>query len=307
MLQIRNLKKQYAAVKAVDDVSITIAEGSIFGLLGPNGAGKSSLLRMVTGITIPDSGDILLNGEHFSLEKHSPLIGYMPEERGLYKKMKVAEQALYLGQLKGLSQSDANQKMNYWFKKLDMLSWKNKKVEDLSKGMSQKLQFVITVMHNPRLLILDEPFSGLDPVNSAIIKDEIFSLAQQGTSIIFSTHRMEQVEEICREIALINKGKLILNGPVRPIREQFRQNQYELEADGTLQGYDQQILERHDNRLILQLANEQDANQLLTACLQQQLRIKRFCEILPSLNDIFIRLVEDDGAVRTFDDANLSN
>ncbi len=301
MLQVQHLKKYYATQKAVDDISLSIKEGSIFGLLGPNGAGKSSLLRMITGITMPDSGDILLNGEPFDLQKHSGLIGYMPEERGLYKKMKVGEQALYLAQLKGLSKADANQKINYWFDKLDMQSWKNKKVEDLSKGMSQKLQFVITVLHEPKLLILDEPFSGLDPVNSAVIKDEIYSLAQKGTTIIFSTHRMEQVEEICQEIVLVNKGKVILNGRVDEIKERFKKNIYELETDGTLIGFDKNILSHTNHIYTLQFANDDEATSLLAYCLQQKFKIKTYSEILPSLNEIFISLVEGDGAVRKFE------
>jgi ABC-2 type transport system ATP-binding protein len=229
------------------------------------------------------------------------MIGYMPEERGLYKKMKVGEQALYLGQLKGLGKIETLQKIKYWFDKLDMQSWKNKKVEDLSKGMSQKLQFVITVLHEPALLILDEPFSGLDPVNSAIIKDEIFDLAQKGTTIIFSTHRMDQVEEICRELALVNQGKLILNGSVTDIRESYKQNRFQLEVDGEIQGFDRQIVKREQNLYTLQFENNEEANKLLAYCLERNYKIKTYSEILPSLNDIFIRLVEGDGAVRKFD------
>ena len=302
MLDVQHLKKQYATQKAVDDISLSVKKGSIFGLLGPNGAGKSSLLRMITGITLPDAGTIRLHGEPFDLIKHSPLIGYMPEERGLYKKMKVGEQALYLGQLKGLSKIDTLRNIKYWFDKLDMQSWKNKKVEDLSKGMSQKLQFVITILHNPALLILDEPFSGLDPVNSAVIKDEIYALAQKGTTIIFSTHRMEQVEEICREIALVNKGKLILHGSVAAIKEDFKQNMFQLEVDQAIQGYEKNIIAQDGHRYTLRFENNEEATNLLSYCLAQQLKIKTYSEILPSLNDIFIRLVEgDNGGVRQFD------
>jgi ABC-2 type transport system ATP-binding protein len=301
MLQIQHLKKQYATQKAVDDISLSIQAGSIFGLLGPNGAGKSSLLRMITGITLPDSGEIFLNNESFDLVKHSPLIGYMPEERGLYKKMKVGEQALYLGQLKGLSRADAIQKIKYWFTKLDMQSWANKKVEDLSKGMSQKLQFVITVLHDPKLLILDEPFSGLDPVNSAIIKDEIHDLAKKGTTIIFSTHRMEQVEEICDDIALINKGQVILNGGVGEVKDRYKQNQFQLIVDGNIEGFDEAIIEKKKNQYTLKFTEAGDANRLLLYCIQQQFTIRSYTEILPSLNDIFIHLVEGDGAVRKFE------
>ncbi len=301
MLEVRHLKKQYATQKAVDDISLTVQRGSIFGLLGPNGAGKSSLLRMITGITMPDAGSILLDGEPFDLVKHSRMIGYMPEERGLYKKMKVEEQALYLGQLKGMSKVEAQQKITYWFDRLDMHSWKNKKVEDLSKGMSQKLQFVITVLHEPKLLILDEPFSGLDPVNSTVIKDEIYDLALKGTTIIFSTHRMEQVEEICREIALVHKGKLILNGTVSDVKEQFKENMFQLEVDGDIIGFDRHILKRDQHLYTLRFDNNEEANSLLAYCLQHKLRIKTYSEILPSLNDIFIRLVEGDSAARKFD------
>jgi ABC-2 type transport system ATP-binding protein len=301
MLEVQHLKKYYDTQKAVDDISLSIREGSIFGLLGPNGAGKSSLLRMITGITIPDSGNILLNGQPFELLKHSRLIGYMPEERGLYKKMKIGEQTLYLAQLKGLSKSEALDKIKYWFNKLDMQTWANKKVEDLSKGMSQKLQFVITVLHEPKLLILDEPFSGLDPVNSAIIKDEIYNLAQKGTTIIFSTHRMEQVEEICEEIALVNKGRVILNGSVEEIRDRYKQNIYELEIEGEINGFDNHILSQNKNKYILQFANSHEANAILSYCIQQNFKIKNYSEVLPSLNDIFIRLVEGDGAVRQFE------
>jgi ABC-2 type transport system ATP-binding protein len=301
MLEVQHLKKYYATQKAVDDISLTIREGSIFGLLGPNGAGKSSLLRMITGITIPDTGSILFDGQTFDLEKHSRFIGYMPEERGLYKKMKIGEQALYLAQLKGLGKNDAIQKINYWFDKLGMQSWKNKNVEDLSKGMSQKLQFVITVLHAPKLLILDEPFSGLDPVNSAVIKDEIHALSKQGTTIIFSTHRMEQVEEICEEIVLVNKGKVILEGEVTEIKERFKENKFQLDVEGEIHGFEQNILTRNKNKYTLQFESIDEANNLLAYCISQKFRIKSYAELLPSLNDIFIQLVEGDGAARKFE------
>ena len=300
MLQLQHLLKQYDTQKAVNDVSFSVPKGSIFGLLGPNGAGKSSLLRMVTGITQPDSGKIIFNGESFDALRHSRMIGYMPEERGLYKKMKAGEQALYLARLKGMSHQEASKSINYWFQKLDMQTWYSKKVEDLSKGMSQKLQFVITILHNPKLLILDEPFSGLDPVNSDIIKDEIFNLAQQGTTIIFSTHRMEQVEEICKEIALINKGKIVLEGKVNSIQQHYKQHQYRLIVEGNLKGFEDQIVSYEQGVYTLNLQNTQQANELLKACIEQQLPILEFKEILPSLHDIFIRQVEND-AVRQFE------
>src|SRR3954447_24947392 len=231
LLQLRNLKKYYATQKAVDDISFSIGQGSIFGLLGPNGAGKTTLLRMITGIFYPDSGDIFFNGQKYDPVKDVGAIGYMPEERGLYKKMKIGEQALYLARLKGLSKSEAMEKIKYWFVRLGMESWWNKKVEDLSKGMSQKLQFVTTVLHEPKLIILDEPFSGLDPVNTNLIKDEIYNLAQRGATIIFSTHRMEQVEEICDHIALVNRGQKILDGTVSGVKQQFKENLFSIGLD----------------------------------------------------------------------------
>src|SRR6188768_544376 len=231
LLELQHLKKYYATQKAVDDISFSIQQGSIFGLLGPNGAGKTTLLRMVTGIFYPDEGQILLNGQKFNLENHVSSIGYMPEERGLYKKMKIGEQAIYLAQLKGLSRSEAMDKIKAWFVKFEMETWWNKKVEDLSKGMSQKLQFVTTVLHEPKLIILDEPFSGLDPVNANLIKDEIFNLAKNGSTIIFSTHRMEQVEEICDHIVLVNKGEKILDGTVSDIKQDFKENLFGIELE----------------------------------------------------------------------------
>src|SRR3954466_4053809 len=228
ILELHNLKKYFATQKAVDDISFSIEQGSIFGLLGPNGAGKTTLLRMITGIFYPDEGEIVFNDKKFDALADNQFIGYMPEERGLYKKMKIGEQALYLARLKGLSKSEAMEKIKYWFVKLGMESWWNKKVEDLSKGMSQKLQFVTTVLHEPKLVILDEPFSGLDPVNANLIKDEIFRLAQNGSTIIFSTHRMEQVEEICDHIVLVNQGKKILDGTVKNIKQDFKENLFSI-------------------------------------------------------------------------------
>src|SRR4030095_16145926 len=228
LLELRNLKKYYATQKAVDDISFSVESKSIFGLLGPNGAGKTTLLRMVTGILYPDQGEILFEGKPFDPMKDVERIGYMPEERGLYKKMKIGEQALYLAQLKGLSKNEALRLIKDWFVKLEMQSWWNKKVEDLSKGMSQKLQFVTTVLHEPKLIILDEPFSGLDPLNTNVIKDEIYKLSKKGATIIFSTHRMEQVEEICDHIVLINKGKKILDGSVRQVKQDFKENLFSI-------------------------------------------------------------------------------
>ena len=300
MLQVKNVVKKYSHQLAVDDLSFTIETGKIFGLLGPNGAGKSSLLRMVTGITQPDSGQILFAGEAFNANKHNPLIGYMPEERGLYKKMKVKEQAEYLGLLKGLPKEKVINGIAYWFNKLDMHTWANKKVEDLSKGMSQKLQFVTTVLHQPKLLILDEPFSGLDPVNAEVIKKEIYALAESGTTIIFSTHRMEQVEEICDRIVLMNKGKNILEGNVDVIKQEKKQNQFILQiASGELVSNQLfSIISADKNKYILQLNNRATPNEVLQYCIQQQLQILSFTEQLPTLNDIFIDLVADNATTQ---------
>src|SRR5688572_26841163 len=231
ILELHHLRKYFATQKAVDDISLSIEKGQIFGLLGPNGAGKTTLIRMITGIFYPDQGQIIFDGKKFDPLNDIAHIGYMPEERGLYKKMKIGEQAMYLAQLKGLSRSEATKKIKAWFIRLDMETWWNKKVEDLSKGMSQKLQFVTTVLHEPKLIILDEPFSGLDPVNANLIKDEIYNLAQKGATIIFSTHRMEQVEEICNHIVLVNKGKKILDGTVKQVRQDFKENLFSIGVD----------------------------------------------------------------------------
>src|SRR3954471_10367669 len=231
ILSLEHIKKYYATQKAVDDISFSIEEGNIFGLLGPNGAGKTTLLRMITGIFYPDEGTIMFDGKRFDPLNDITKIGYMPEERGLYKKMKIGEQALYLARLKGMSRNDAMQKIKYWFERLEMQSWWNKKIEDLSKGMSQKLQFVTTILHEPKLLILDEPFSGLDPLNANLIKDEIYRLAKNGSTVIFSTHRMEQVEEICDHIVLVNLGKKILDGSVSKVKNDFKENIFSLKLD----------------------------------------------------------------------------
>lgn len=300
ILEARNLKKYYATQKAVDDISFSIEEGKIFGLLGPNGAGKTTLLRMITGIFYPDSGEIIFNGRSFDSSNDIRQIGYMPEERGLYKKMKIGEQALYLAQLKGLDKKEAMQLIKEWFTKLEMQSWWNKKVEDLSKGMSQKLQFVTTVLHQPKLIILDEPFSGLDPVNSNIIKDEIYGLAKKGATIIFSTHRMEQVEEICDHIVLVHKGKKILDGTVKNIKQDFKKNLFKI-GFASLPGsnFDNsfEIVKHNDDHSLTVKINEgYSPNNVLNYYLQQQNTILSFNELLPSLNDIFIQLVEGTAA-----------
>jgi ABC-2 type transport system ATP-binding protein len=302
LLSVQNLKKYYATQKAVDDISFEIPEGNIFGLLGPNGAGKSTLLRMITGIFYADEGTILFNGEPLDSERHIGEMGYMPEERGLYKKMKIGEQAVYLAQLRGLSKAEAESKSRAWFQRLDMTTWWDKKVEDLSKGMSQKLQFVTTVIHNPKLLILDEPFSGLDPVNANVLKDEIFQLAQQGTTIIFSTHRMEQVEEICDKIVLINQGKKILDGSVKEVKQQFKEHIFSLKLDTdqfTIPEF-VELLNRKENHITFHLNEDQSANEVLQYYISKGNTILAFEEILPSLNDIFIRLVQDTTAARAF-------
>ncbi|HEX8331489.1 MAG TPA: ATP-binding cassette domain-containing protein [Segetibacter sp.] len=303
LLELRNLKKYYATQKAVDDISFSVAQGSIFGLLGPNGAGKTTLLRMITGIFFPDNGEIVFNGNKFNPHEDILYIGYMPEERGLYKKMKIGEQALYLAQLKGLSRADAMEKVKYWFQRMGMESWWNKKVEDLSKGMSQKLQFVITVLHEPKLIILDEPFSGLDPVNANLIKDEIFDLAQKGSTIIFSTHRMEQVEEICDHIVLVNQGKKILDGTVNDVKQQFKENLFNIQLNSipaNIESTNFDVLQQKDNKLTVKINEASRSNDVLQYFLKHNVTIEGFNEILPSLNDIFIQLVEGTKASRQF-------
>lgn len=303
LLEARNLKKYFATQKAVDDISFDVAPGSIFGMLGPNGAGKTTLIRMITGIFFPDSGELRFDGKPFDPMKDIERIGYMPEERGLYKKMKIGEQALYLTQLKGLSKSEATRLIKEWFEKLEMESWWNKKVEDLSKGMSQKLQFVTTVVHRPKLIILDEPFSGLDPVNSNVIKDEIFNLAKNGATIIFSTHRMEQVEEICDHIVLVNKGKKILDATVREARQQFKEGLFRIGFDGEPVGIEHPsytIIKKEKQAVVVKISEGYTSNDVLHALLNQGGAITSYNEILPTLNDIFIELVEGTPAARQF-------
>ena len=308
ILELKNLQKYYATQKAVDDISFSIEKGSIFGLLGPNGAGKTTLLRMITGIFYPDQGEIILDGKRFDPANDIIKIGYMPEERGLYKKMKIGDQALYLAQLKGLSKSEALEKIKFWFKRLEMESWWNKKVEDLSKGMSQKLQFVITVLHEPKLIILDEPFSGLDPVNANLIKDEIYGLAQRGCTVIFSTHRMEQVEEICDHIVLMNLGKKILDGTVANIKQQFKENIYSIkvhEMPANLSSEAFHVVDQTANLLTVKIKEGNNSNDVLKYFIQNNLTIESFNEVLPSLNEIFINLVEGTKATtRAFQPIN---
>ena len=308
ILELKNLKKYYATQKAVDDISFSIEKGSIFGLLGPNGAGKTTLLRMITGIFYPDQGEIVLDGKTFAPLNDIIKIGYMPEERGLYKKMKIGDQALYLAQLKGMSKAEAMQKIKFWFKRMEMESWWNKKVEDLSKGMSQKLQFVITVLHEPKLIILDEPFSGLDPVNANLIKDEIYGLAQRGCTVIFSTHRMEQVEEICDHIVLVNLGKKILDGTVAGIKQDFKENIYSIkvhEMPSVISNDAFHVVDQTAKLLTVKINEGKNSNDVLKYFIQQNITIESFNEVLPSLNDIFINLVEGTKArTRAFQPIN---
>ena len=304
ILEVQNLKKYFATQKAVDDISFGIPKGSIFGLLGPNGAGKTTLIRMITGIFYPDAGQIMLGGKNFDPESDTRRIGYMPEERGLYKKMKVGEQALYLARLKGLSKAEATTRIWDWFKRLEMGTWWGKKVEDLSKGMHQKLQFVITVLHEPELIILDEPFSGLDPVNANLIKDEIYRLSQNGATIIFSTHRMEQVEEICDQIILVNKGKKILDGTVQEVKQHFKENLFSIQLANTpantgCPAFD--IINADEGNLTVKINSGFKPNDVLSYFINQHDNILSFREILPSLNEIFIRLVEGSPSARQFE------
>ena len=302
ILEVNNLQKTFASQIAVDKISLQLEEGSIFGLLGPNGAGKTTLIRMITGIFYPDEGSILFKGRPFDPVKDIVHIGYMPEERGLYKKMKIGEQAIYLAQLKGLSRQDAIRGVKEWFIRFEMQSWWNKKVEDLSKGMQQKLQFVITVLHKPALIILDEPFSGLDPVNSNLIKDEIYALARQGASIIFSTHRMEQVEEICDHIILVNRGQKILDGTVGGVKQQFKENLFSvgLEDGARPEGTAFEAVGQKNGHWIIKIRDGYRPNDVLRHFIDRGTGITSFTEILPSLNDIFIRLVEGTPLARQF-------
>jgi ABC-2 type transport system ATP-binding protein len=295
MLKLENVVKTYDAHKAVDDVSFEIPEGKIFGMLGPNGAGKTSIIRIITTITRADSGKIWLNGERLT-ERNVGNIGYMPEERGLYKKMKVGEQLMYLAQLKGMTYNDAKREIMAWMTKFQIENWWDKKIDELSKGMQQKVQFIATIVHRPNLLILDEPFTGLDPLNATLIQDEINELHKQGTTIIFSTHRMEQVEEICDSIVLINKGKNVLEGNVTDIKQSFKENKFKVEYAGQLpENFNQfcEILSDTNGAATVRLAENQTANGMLHQLLQHNVGIKSFNEILPTLNEIFIQRVEN--------------
>jgi len=301
ILSLENVRKTYENHVAVDNVSFNMPRGCVFGMLGPNGAGKTSLIRIITTITRADSGVVLFNGEKLS-SNHPSKIGYMPEERGLYKKMKVGEHLVYLARLKGLSKSDATKEIKAWFEKFGIEDWWEKKVEELSKGMQQKIQFISTVVHRPGLLILDEPFSGLDPINTNLIKDEIDELHRNGTSIIFSTHRMEQVEEVCEFIVLINQGKNVLEGSVKDVKNQYKDNLFKIDFNGK---FPQEILSQtkiisqNENSITVQLQKDEDSNSLLRHLIQQDVRIDSFNEILPTLNEIFIKKVESSNQQKT--------
>jgi ABC-2 type transport system ATP-binding protein len=301
MLSIRNIVKQYAGHTALSDVSLEVSGGQIFGLLGPNGAGKTSLIRIINQITAPDSGEIYFDGQRLN-QSHIERIGYMPEERGLYKKMAIGEQIVYLARLKGMSHADATKRIKYWFEKLKIENWWDKKVEELSKGMQQKAQFVATVLHEPDLIILDEPFSGFDPVNAEIIKDEILELNRKGATILFSTHRMESVEELCNSIALIHKSHKILDGRVKDIRNSYRSNTFLIEYTGNklqqngnepfTQLSDEVTEEGHSIRL--QLKEGASVNEVLQYLLPQ-VSITHLREVIPSVNEIFIQNVNKIG------------
>lgn len=301
ILSVQNVTKKYASHTALNNVSLEVEEGSVFGLLGPNGAGKTSLIRIINQITGPDSGTIMLLGKKLNPDLISE-IGYLPEERGLYKKMAVGEQALYLSQLKGMSKNDALKKLKFWFEKFEIKQWWNKKIEELSKGMQQKVQFIVTVLHEPKLLILDEPFTGFDPINANLIKDELLQLKAKGTSIILSTHRMESVEELCTHIGLINKSEKVLDGSVKDIRKKFKSNLYEIEYKGNAIGFANALwsgfeLVESKNidgtmHAVVRNINNASPNDLLKILLPD-VEILSFKELMPSMNDIFISAVSN--------------
>jgi ABC-2 type transport system ATP-binding protein len=297
LFEAKNVTKQYANQLALDNVSLSVPEQCIYGLLGPNGAGKTTLIRIINQITGPDSGELFLNGKKL-MPSDVQLIGYLPEERGLYKKMRVGEQALYFAQLKGLPKAEAMKRLKYWFKKLDIIDWWGKKVEELSKGMQQKVQFVTTVLHEPKLLIFDEPFTGFDPLNTKIVKNEILILRERGATIIFSTHNMESVEELCDNITLIDKAKTILEGSVNEIRNKWAANEYDLIFDGDVKiegngHYNILNQQKDNNRSIFRLKTTGDVNtnEILQTAMKSG-NIISFNPALPSMNEIFIRVVE---------------
>ncbi len=305
LLEVQQATKRFGSFTALHEVSINVPKGSIFGLLGPNGAGKTTLIRIINQITLPDHGNVYLDNELLKPE-HIKDIGYLPEERGLYKSMKVGEQALYLAQLKGLSKKEANERLRYWFDKFEITHWWNKKIQELSKGMAQKVQFIVTVLHRPKLLIFDEPFSGFDPINANVIKDEILQLRDEGATVIFSTHRMESVEELCDHIALINKSKKILEGNVSDIKRAFKSNTFEvgLLAENSNGLYDTlkskfdvapADFKTIDDQLKLKITLDQNtsSNHLLSY-LSEKAQVVRFNEVIPSINEIFIKTITEN-------------
>ena len=301
MLRIENIVKQYVNHRALDNISISTKKGEIFGLLGPNGAGKTSLIRIINQITAPDEGQVYLENKIIDRDDISK-IGYLPEERGLYKKMKVGDQALYFARLKGMNKAEAKYKLKEWFEKFEISEWYDKKIEELSKGMAQKIQFITTVLHNPPLLILDEPFSGFDPINTELVKSEILKLKENGTSIMLSTHNMNSVEEICDSIALINRSKLILNGSLTDVKEQFRTHTYAVKFKGVMMAFANALwagfslidkTQIDDNTVLahVQLKKGNSVNDLLKAVIPE-VEIISINEILPSMNDIFINAIQ---------------
>jgi len=295
-LEAKNVIKQYSGHRALDDVTIQVPKGCIYGLLGPNGAGKTTLIRIINRITAPDSGEVYFDG-HLSTQSDIYNIGYLPEERGLYKKMKVGEHAIFLAELKGLSKKDAQHEIEKWFEKFDIMSWRNKKVEELSKGMQQKVQFITTVVHNPDLLILDEPFSGFDPVNAELLRKEILELKEKGKTIILSTHNMESVEALCDEITLINKSQAVLQGNVKEIREKYKQNIFNVIIESPSFELDSELFslqsKAHDeSRIHLKLKKDMEVtNSALLNQIADKYEILAFDEELPSMNEIFIQTV----------------
>lgn len=293
LLEVENVVKQFAEHRALDGVSLSVPENSVYGLLGPNGAGKTTLIRIINCITAPDSGEVRLNGKRMTAEdvRH---IGYLPEERGLYKKMKIGEQALYLAQLRGMSKNDALKSLKYWFEKFEIQGWWDKKVEELSKGMAQKVQFITTILHNPKLLIFDEPFSGFDPVNADLLKREILELRDKGATIIFSTHNMSTVEDLCENISLVDKSKIVLQGNVAQIRASHATNTYMLQSTKRVDSVGFELIETVQKNGIFESRikkHASDSNNALLEKLMSQTDILSFQEVLPSMNDIFIQTV----------------
>ena len=294
IFQGKDIVKKFGNYIALDNENISVPKGSVFGLFGPNGAGKTTLMRIINQITAPDSGTLIFDGSKLE-RKHISKIGYLPEERGLYKKMKVGEQALYLAQLKGMSYIDALNKLKYWFEKLNIINWWDKKIESLSKGMAQKIQFIVTVVHEPKLLIFDEPFSGFDPINASIIRQEILELSKKGTTIIFSTHRMESVEEICNHIALINNSKTILQGSIQNIKEKYTRNDYEIIVKkGDLKANDSfTIKNKKKNKYLISIHKEEKYKSILSNILQEN-EIVAFNKKYPTVEEIFIKAVKNE-------------